>query len=231
MTGALKVFYSYAHVDHQMLLGLQKHLAPLIREQLIEPWYDRELTAGEAWNAEIQSRLESSDIVIILVSADLLNSEYAVGQELGPALDLHRQGKLQVIPVVARACMWKKSQISELQVLPMDGKPIAEWSSQDAAYLSVAEGIDQAAQKMLSKRESILDDWQTSRLLRRKVIREVQRYLAQLGLYDDQIDGIPGPNTESAVVQFQRSAGITVDARIGPEVIRNLEERVMGAAQ
>ena len=223
MTGALKLFYSYAHIDHQMLLGLRKHLAPLIHDQLIEQWYDRDLTAGEEWNAEIQSRLETSDIVIILLSADLLASPYAFGQELRPAVELHRQGKLRVIPVVARACMWKRTQISELQVLPTGGKPIAEWSSQDEAYLSVAEGIDQAAQKILSKRESILDDWQTSRLLRRKVIREVQRHLAQLDLYHDQIDGIPGPNTERAVKEFQHSVSITIDARIGPEVIRNLE--------
>ena len=191
------------------------------------PWYDRDLTGGDSWNDEIRSRLESSDIVLILLSADLLASEYALEQELQVAMDLHHKGRLRVIPVVARPCMWKRSPISKLQVLPAEGKPITEWTNRDTAFLSVAEEIDKAARKLLSNREgSLLDDWQQSRLLRRKVIREVQRQLAQLGLYDDQIDGIPGPNTEEAVIRFQRSAGIAIDARIGPEVIAELDKQV-----
>ncbi len=43
------------------------------------------------------------------------------------------------------------------------------------------------------------------------------------GFYRGPIDGVPGPITERAVAAFQRSAGIVVDARIGPEVIRHLQ--------
>lgn len=224
--GPLKLFYSYAHEDEAILVELRKHLAALRREQVIVDWHDRQLLPGAAWDSEISSRLESADIVLALISADFVSSEYAYGRELSRALELHDQGRLVLTPVIARPCRWERLPTARLQVLPDRARPISGWKDPDQAYLSVAVGVERVARELLSRSGSLTDDWLESRLLRRRVIRRVQKHLRTLGYYSGPIDGIPGLGTEHAVEAFQRSAGIAVDAMIGPEVIRHLEDAI-----
>ncbi len=228
--GPLKIFYSYAHEDEPILAELRKHLAPLRHEQIVVDWYDRELLPGADWDSEISSRLESADIVIALLSADFVASQYAYGRELRRALELHDRGSLALVPVVVRPCRWERLPVARLQVLPEDAKPITSWGEPDRAYLSVAVGVERAVRGLLSRSESLVDDWLESRVIRRRVIRQIQDYLRVLGYYRGPIDGIPGVGTEHAVQAFQRRAGIKADAMIGPEVIRRLEDAVNSGA-
>jgi peptidoglycan hydrolase-like protein with peptidoglycan-binding domain len=101
---------------------------------------------------------------------------------------------------------------------------INSWQSRDDAFVSVVLGVERVAREILSSGDSLVDDWLTSRLLRRRVLMAVQQHLRRIGLYAGPIDGIPGPDTEAAVISFQRRVGIKVDAMIGPDVIRRLEE-------
>jgi peptidoglycan hydrolase-like protein with peptidoglycan-binding domain len=101
---------------------------------------------------------------------------------------------------------------------------INSWQSRDDAFVSVVLGVERVAREILSSGDSLVDDWLTSRLLRRRVLMVVQQHLRRIGLYAGPIDGIPGPDTEAAVISFQRRVGIKVDAMIGPDVIRRLEE-------
>ncbi|WP_131785042.1 toll/interleukin-1 receptor domain-containing protein [Protofrankia symbiont of Coriaria ruscifolia] len=133
--GSLKIFYSYAHEDEPILAKLHKHLAPLRHEQIVADWYDRELLPGAGWDSEISSRLESADIVIALLSADFVASEYAYGRELRRALELHDRDSLALVPVVVRPCRWEHLPVACLQVLPEDTKPITSWGEPDRAYL------------------------------------------------------------------------------------------------
>ena len=222
-SGTLKLFFSYAHEDVDIVDNLRKHLTPLAHERIVEFWYDRDLVAGERWDDEIASRLEHADIVVVLVSADFVASEYAYGKELRRALELHDRGDLRLVPVIARNCRWQKLPIGRLQVLPEGGTPIAAWVNLDDAYVSAALGIEEVARQLLAAGSTLIDDWLTSRLIRRRVIRVVQQQLADLGYYRGPVDGIPGPLTEDAVVRFQRAERLTVDAMIGPQVIQRLE--------
>ena len=165
-------------------------------------------------------------IISEVVSPDFIASDYAYGRELARALELHEQEDLRVVPVIARECLWQSLPIADLQVLPDGGRPIMEWESQDAAFVSVVRGIEATAQALLSEDDSLVDDWLEHRLIRRRVIRSVQEYLAALGFYAGPIDGIPGADTERAVRHFQQAEDINVDSMIGPEVIRHLEARV-----
>ena len=221
--GPIRLFYSYAHEDVSILTDLRKHLAPLRHEEVIEDWYDRRIRAGSDWNMEITKRLDAADIVIVLLSADFVASEYAYGRELRRAIELHGQSAVVVVPVLARPCLWENLPIAKLQALPEGGIPITAWDDRDAALLSVVRGVAEAARHLVSTRRSLADEWIEYRLARRRVIQEVQEHLMALGYYPGPIDGIPGPDTEDAIVAFQTSAQIEVDGRIGPETIRHLE--------
>ena len=115
-----------------------------------------------------------------------------------------------------------------LQALPTNGRPVTRWRDRDSAYVSIAEGIERLAQRLLGERETVMADWLTSRLLRRRVIRAVQEQLADLQFYAGPIDGDPGPMTERGVRMLQQQGGVKVDGLIGPDVI-NLLSRPQAA--
>ena len=222
--GPLKLFLSYAHEDRDIVAELRKHLAPLRYEQIVTDWYDLELMPGHDWDQDIISQLESSDLVLVVISADFVASNYAYGRELNLSLDLHDQDRVRLLPVIARNCKWQNLPFARLQVLPEGAVAISSWQNRDDAFVSVVLGVERVAREILSSGDSLVDDWLTSRLLRRRVLMAVQQHLRRIGLYAGPIDGIPGPDTEAAVISFQRRVGIKVDARIGPDVIRRLEE-------
>jgi len=55
---------------------------------------------------------------------------------------------------------------------------------------------------------------------------QTQYLLAALKLYSGPIDGIPGPQTEAALREFQKSAGLPVTGTANPESLSKLREEV-----
>jgi hypothetical protein len=137
------IFISYAHEDEDLRKELEKQLAILRRQGLIETWHDRRIGAGAEWAGAIDRELEAADIVLLLVSADFLASDYIYDVELKRAMERHEAGTAKVIPVILRPCIWHRGDFAKLQALPRDGEPVtsSKWPSQDAALNNVAEGI------------------------------------------------------------------------------------------
>ena len=82
-------------------------------------WHDRLLQPGQDWAKEIDDNIEASPMVL-LVSADFLDSEYRIGIELGSALERHRSeaGAMRAVPILVRPCPWQmEPALEELQVL------------------------------------------------------------------------------------------------------------------
>jgi RNA polymerase sigma factor (sigma-70 family) len=139
----LAVFTSYSHGDGELREELRKHLTPLIRRRRIVEWHDQLLNAGDEWRGQIEARLETAHVVLLLVSPDFLHSEYCYDVEMKRALERERDGGLRVVPVLLREAYWKDEPFSRFQVLPRNGHPVcsSHWSSRDAAYLDVVQGV------------------------------------------------------------------------------------------
>jgi TIR domain-containing protein len=148
----LHVFISYSHCDQGYKDELIKHLSPLKRLNLIAEWHDRKIEPGDKWAQVISESLKKSDIVILLISIDFINSKYCYDVEMDEALDRASEGKTVIIPVIARKCIWRNTTFSSYQALPTDGKAIASWDNLDEALTVVAEGIQQVAERILSTR-------------------------------------------------------------------------------
>src|SRR2546428_2247042 len=73
---AVEVFVSYSHHDQQLREQLQNHLSVLQRQRVIAVWHDRRIEPGQEWRHEIDSNLEKAQIVLLLISADFLASDY-----------------------------------------------------------------------------------------------------------------------------------------------------------
>ena len=101
----VKVFISYAHEDGELREKLEAQLAILRRQGLIEIWQDRQIGAGAEWAGSIHNELETADLILLLVSADFLNSDYIFDVELRRAIDLHEAGTARVIPIILRPCL------------------------------------------------------------------------------------------------------------------------------
>ncbi len=156
----LKIFFCYAHEDEQLLDKLKSHLRPLQREDLIDIWQDRDISAGSDWEREISEQLNTADIVLLLVSPDFMDSDYCYAVEMRQAIKRHEYGEAQVIPVILRPVYWQGSPFGKLQALPKDAKPVmsASWHSQDEAFFNVAEGIRKAVNLLQTNEDHIQDN-------------------------------------------------------------------------
>ena len=146
----LTVFVSYSHADEAFKTDLGKHLEPLRRLQLIDPWHDRKIKAGEEWDKVISAHLKTADIILLLISIDFINSQYCYDIELELAIERHAKGEARVIPIILRSCMWQQTPFAKLQALPKDARAISLWPDRDDALVNVAEGVRQAAEQLLS---------------------------------------------------------------------------------
>ena len=144
----LALFYSYSHKDEDLRDELEKHLIMLRREGVIDEWHDRKIMAGDEWDGEIKENLERADIILFLVSADFLASDYCYGVEVTRAMERHEAGEARVIPVFLRACDWKGAPFGKLQGVPRDARPVTSWPNRDEAFTDVAKAIRRAAETM-----------------------------------------------------------------------------------
>ena len=83
---AVTLFYSYSHIDERYRQKLEAHLSTLKRQGLISEWHDRQITPGSEWNKEIEKQLETARIILLLVSADFIHSEFCSSVELKRAM-------------------------------------------------------------------------------------------------------------------------------------------------
>jgi hypothetical protein len=144
----LPLFYSYAHRDEQLRDQLRTHLSLLKWNGVIEEWHDRKIAAGEDWKGQIDSHLAQAKIILLLISADFLASEYCYDIEMNTAMKMHASGEARVIPVILRACDWHESRFGDLQAVPRDGIAVTSWSNIDEAFTDVAKKIKIAAREM-----------------------------------------------------------------------------------
>lgn len=142
------VFVSYAHEDRAFVDKLAPHLRVLVRDGRISLWHDAEILPGDRWDDEIERHLRAAAIIVLIVSADFINSEYIWDKELALAIARAERGTARVIPVIVRPCLWEITTISSLEALPTDGRAVTMWANEDEAFTDVARGIARVAQTL-----------------------------------------------------------------------------------
>lgn len=139
------LFFSYSHKDEALRDELETHLAGLKRSGAIDSWHDRKILAGDVLDGAIDSKMESADVILLLVSPDFLASHYCYDVEVMKAMMLHEAGRARVIPVILRPCDWAHdTPFKKLLAAPTDGRPITKWADRDEAFLDVVKQIRSA---------------------------------------------------------------------------------------
>jgi internalin A len=151
-TQAVRLFYSYSHKDEALRNKLETHLKLLERQGLLEPWHDRKIEAGKEWKQKIDDNLERADIILLLVSADFIASDYCYEKELKRALERHEKGEARVVPVIVRDVNWRSASFARLQALPKDGRAVTLWEDRDSAWRNVSEGIERVVEEIRKRK-------------------------------------------------------------------------------
>jgi hypothetical protein len=150
----ISVFYSYSHRDEAFRDELEKRLAPLGRSGIITGWHDRRIVPGTEWDGEIERKLASAEIILLLISPEFLDSDYC-WKEMETAMERQRTGLAVVLPIILRPVQLKHLPFGALQSLPENARPVSKWEDRDDAWLNVSEGIEQAIDQLRAARESI----------------------------------------------------------------------------
>ncbi len=119
------VFISYSHKDEQEKEALLAHLGVLQRAGKITLWNDDQIGAGEDWKRAIEQAIAQAKIAILLVTVNFLNSNFILEEEVPALLERRRKEGLIVLPVIAKACAWRRVDwLAEINVRPKNGQPI-----------------------------------------------------------------------------------------------------------
>ena len=177
----IKIFFSYAREDQGLCDRIINHLRPRERRGIVELWHDRTIAPGQAWEQLIERKLDSADIVLLLISANFLGSHYCYDIEMPKALERHDANQAKVIPISLSSVDWDDLPFSRLNALPANRQPVDLWDSEDEALTDVAKGVKKVIDELIDERA-------------RKNVKEV---LSQL--FDD-----PDSNLRPYISQIQR---------------------------
>ncbi|HHS8295673.1 toll/interleukin-1 receptor domain-containing protein [Morganella psychrotolerans] len=151
---SLNVFISYSHKDEEFKETLDEHLSILKRQGLITTWNDRDIVAGTEWEEEISTKLETADIIILLVSSSFIASNYCYSKEVNLAIERHDRKDTLVIPIIVRRCHWDTTPFHKIQSVPTDGRPIASWENVDDGWYNAITGIKEAINKLHREKDA-----------------------------------------------------------------------------
>jgi hypothetical protein len=146
----INIFFSLSPVsqDRNLFEKLRRHLSALKRLGLINLWYDSEIDPGKKIGESIRSYLSQADIFVLLLSSDFFDSDRCVEVEMAYALKQYAAQAAPVIPVLLRPVEFSGFPLDQYQPLPVNGKPISDWSNLDMALTEVVKGIRQVVEKL-----------------------------------------------------------------------------------
>ena len=141
---AYEVFISYSHQDQTLRQKLDNHLSNLKQQNIITSWYDGDITAGTEWRSQIKQHLIDAQIILLLVSANFIASDFCYSTEMKQAIARHDANKARVIPILLHPTDWKGAPFAKLKMLPTDAKAITLWPTHDEGFVDVIQGIRDA---------------------------------------------------------------------------------------
>jgi hypothetical protein len=145
----LSTFLSYSHDDDpELFREFQKQLKPLVQDEVIGLWSDRDIAAGMDWNQEINQKVNECQLFLALTSPSFNDSPYIEGVEMKTAMQRHSAGECRIIPIMWR--QWRPPRnISALQFLTPPGmKAVASADKRDDVLCQVVVQIEGEVKRM-----------------------------------------------------------------------------------
>jgi uncharacterized RDD family membrane protein YckC len=151
---SIQMYLLAADADRAVCEAIVKHLKPVVREFAvpIQLLNDFDVPPGSEVQAH-KARLLTADIVLALSSADFINDD-AIYSRVKAVTELHNSGKVVMIPLLVRNCLWKATPFARLGMLPRNFQPLNNlqfWPSTDDALMAVVSDVYAALNAMTQK--------------------------------------------------------------------------------
>ncbi len=145
-TRPVRIFISYSHKDAKYKEKLWRQLSRTMGGKG-ELWHDLMIEPGQKWKEEIWTALHQSDMVLFLMSADSIHSDFIWDVELKKTFERHERKEVDFIPIYLRNCNWQEiAPLKEFQAIPRDNKHMISkslWDSLDTPFAEVSKEIIQ----------------------------------------------------------------------------------------
>ena len=89
----------------------------------------------------VDLRAREANIVLLVVSRDLLATDYGSSREVRMLLRRHNDRQSVVFPVIFRDSSWQGQPFGRLVPLPPGGTPVVKWPSRDEAVKQIIDGV------------------------------------------------------------------------------------------
>lgn len=137
----VNIFFSYSHIDDELLEELHKFFKPLEDKGEVLFLYDKKILPGNLILKDIASMMNVSDIICLTMSQNTLASSACI-DERKKALQLAKNKNVKIIPIIFSNCTWlDEEDVKELMALPTDGKPMNQFVKFEDACMDVYKGI------------------------------------------------------------------------------------------
>lgn len=140
----VNIFIAYVEEDRQYLEEFHPHLTNLERGTPgVGIWHEGDVQFGQLWDEAKRRELENADLIILLLSASFLAKGVEVNSDLKAALDLRKNRKTEIFPILVSSVDLQRQQIGQYQVFPRDGKAINLYkrAERQAIYTQISEEL------------------------------------------------------------------------------------------
>jgi hypothetical protein len=135
------VFVSYAREDSRWLEPNARHnLVPFLIDSLrrykVVFWFDHDLKPGDEFRQQIKSKIDQSQIALLIVSQSFLNSAFIESEEMPRISERALEGKMIVVPVLVEPCDWSDYPfLADRQMVP--SSPLIDYTESESSWAKV----------------------------------------------------------------------------------------------
>ena len=132
-------------------------IKPLVRQEALRVWSDKEIKIGDDWHTKIQNQLAAAKAVVLFVSPAFLASDYIADNELPVLLRRVKESGVPIFQLLISPCLYEETKfkypdpktgpeefvLSSLQAANAPSKTLIEMSEaeQDHVMLDVAREL------------------------------------------------------------------------------------------
>jgi hypothetical protein len=165
-----KLTIIYSNKNRPFLERFRIHLKPLCGLSL---WDDSRISPNDTWLDEFAKELKESQVALLLVSPDLIASDFFHSEEISQLFEAEEKEGLQIFWVPLLPCMWKRCpQIVQRQsLIPVD-RTLAELSEveRDRAMVEMADKIIDLFER-LKKEQIAVEEANRQNLLSQTILK------------------------------------------------------------
>lgn len=146
------IYLASTPADQDLCNELIKHLRQPCRAQGAELWCDLDIMPGDERGTEIATHVALADLVLLLVSVDLLSDERVWDLVIKPAMGRHEAKQTVVVPIRLRPAGWHGAPFAKIEPLPKGGQALTEATNLDRALADLVEQILEVMERLLGSR-------------------------------------------------------------------------------